>query len=180
MKNRNGQPRRNIRDFQRAHLGFSYHRRCHGGKHDWLRSRGVPQRAVRGRDRDQERQSSISEVKLRIPRELNAREQEMRTMLRERFGRGAVDATVQLERQEGRRAGSWSTRVCSRRPRPGLPRRRPAGVENRFEPRDALAVPPDLRFEPADDLEELHAGDAGGLCRAPDQLSIGDGARARR
>src|SRR5512145_2894654 len=41
------------------------------------------------------------EVKLRIPRELNAWENEMRTELRRRFRRGAVDLTVQLERQEG-------------------------------------------------------------------------------
>ncbi len=40
------------------------------------------------------------EIKLRIPRELNASENAMRAALRRRFARGAVDATVQLERQE--------------------------------------------------------------------------------
>src|SRR5512134_3908881 len=41
------------------------------------------------------------EVKLRIPRELAARENEMRAALRRRFGRGAVDVAVQVDRQEG-------------------------------------------------------------------------------
>src|SRR5512134_3739732 len=41
------------------------------------------------------------EVKLRIPRELNAWEHEFRSKLRDRFGRGALDAAVQFERQDG-------------------------------------------------------------------------------
>lgn len=41
------------------------------------------------------------DVKLRIPRELNAMEMELRAALRRRLGRGAIDVSVQLERQEG-------------------------------------------------------------------------------
>lgn len=41
------------------------------------------------------------EVKIRIPRELNASEIEMRAALKKRFGRGAVDVMVQIDHEPG-------------------------------------------------------------------------------
>lgn len=41
------------------------------------------------------------EIKLRLPRELNAWEQEMRGALRQRFSRGVLDVSVSLDRQPG-------------------------------------------------------------------------------
>jgi len=114
------------------------------------------------------------EVKLRIPRELNAREHEMRAALRERFGRGAVDATVQLERQEGAarrfvvdesllaQAASGFAAAAAR-----------LGVENRFDLAMLSQFREIFRFEAApDDLEELSTGTLAAFAAAVDQLAI--------
>lgn len=114
------------------------------------------------------------EVKLRIPRELNASEQEMRTALRNRFGRGAVDAIVQLERQEGAarrfvvdegllaQAAAGFAAAAAR-----------LGVENRFDLAMLSQFREIFRFETApDDLEELHAGMQAAFSAALDQLAI--------
>ena len=112
------------------------------------------------------------EVKLRIPRELNAREQEMRAALRDRFGRGAVDATVQLERQEGRRGGSWSTRTAGAGRGGFAAAAARLGVENRFDLAMLSQFREIFRFEAApDDLEELHAGTMAAFAAALEQLA---------
>lgn len=114
------------------------------------------------------------EVKLRIPRELNAGEQEMRTALRDRFRRGAVDATVQLERQEGTarrfvvdegllaQAAAGFAAAAAR-----------LGVENRFDLAMLSQFREIFRFEAApDDLEELHTGAMAAFAAALEQLAI--------
>jgi uncharacterized protein (TIGR00255 family) len=118
------------------------------------------------------------EVKLRIPRELSAREQEMRAALRDRFGRGAVDASVQFERQEGSarrfvvdegllaQAAAGFAAAAAR-----------LGVENRFDLAMLSQFREIFRFEAApDDLEELSAGALAAFSGALDQLA---GARRR-
>jgi uncharacterized protein (TIGR00255 family) len=117
------------------------------------------------------------EAKLRIPRELNAWENEMRAALRERFGRGALDASVQLERQEGAarrfvvdedllaQAAAGFAAAAAR-----------LGVENRFDLATLSQFREIFRFEAApDDLEELHAGTLAAFAAACDELG-----RARR
>jgi len=114
------------------------------------------------------------EVKLRIPRELNAGEQEMRAALRDRLRRGAVDATVQLERQEGTarrfvvdesllaQAATGFAAAAAR-----------LGVENRFDLAMLSQFREIFRFEAApDDLEELHAGTMAAFATALDQLTV--------
>jgi uncharacterized protein (TIGR00255 family) len=113
------------------------------------------------------------EVKLRIPRELNAREQEMRATLRDRFGRGAVDAIVQLERQDGAarrfvvdeallaQAAAGFTAAAAR-----------LGVESRFDLATLSQFREIFRFEAApDDLEELHAGTLAAFAAAVEELA---------
>jgi uncharacterized protein (TIGR00255 family) len=113
------------------------------------------------------------EVKLRIPRELNAWEHEMRATLRESFGRGSVDAAVQLERQEGAarrfvvdedllaQAAAGFAAAAAR-----------LGVENRFDLATLAQFREIFRFEAApDDLEELRAGTLAAFGAACEQLS---------
>ena len=113
------------------------------------------------------------EVKLRVPRELNAREQEMRTALRDRFGRGAVDAAVQFERQEGSarrfvvdegllaQAAAGFAAAAAR-----------LGVENRFDLATVAQFREIFRFEAApDDLEELRTATLAAFSGACDELS---------
>ncbi len=114
------------------------------------------------------------EVKLRIPRELNAWEHELRTALRNRFGRGAVDASVLLERQEGAarrfvvdegllaQAAAGFAAAAAR-----------LGVENRFDLATLSQFREIFRFEAApDDLEELRAGMMTAFAAACDQLAL--------
>ena len=114
------------------------------------------------------------EVKLRIPRELNAREQEMRAALRDRFGRGAVDATVQLERQEGAARRFVVDEALLAQAAAGFAAAAARlGVENRFDLAMLSQFREIFRFEAApDDLEELHAGTLAAFAAALDQLAI--------
>lgn len=113
------------------------------------------------------------EVKLRLPRELNAWEHEIRSTLRDRFGRGALDATLQLERQGGTarrfvvdedllaQAAAGFAGAAAR-----------LGVENRFDPAALLQFREIYRFEAApDDLEELRAGTLAAFSAACDELA---------
>lgn len=114
------------------------------------------------------------EVKLRIPRELNAREQEMRTALRDRFGRGAVDATVQLERQDGAARRFVVDEALLAQAAAGFAAAAARlGVENRFDLATLSQFREIFRFEAApDDLEELHAGALAAFSAALDQLAF--------
>jgi uncharacterized protein (TIGR00255 family) len=113
------------------------------------------------------------DVKLRIPRELNAWEHEMRATLRNSFSRGAVDATVQLERQEGAarrfvvdegllaQAAAGFAAAATR-----------LGVENRFDLAVFSQFREIFRFEAApDDLGELHTGTLAAFATACSQLA---------
>jgi hypothetical protein len=113
------------------------------------------------------------EVKLRIPRELNAREQELRAALRERFGRGAVDATVQLERQEGAARRFVVDEALLAQAAAGFAAAADRlGVENRFDLAMLSQFREIFRFEAApDDLEELHTGTQAAFTAALDQLA---------
>lgn len=117
------------------------------------------------------------EVKLRIPRELNAWEQEFRSKLRDRFGRGALDAAVQLERQEGAARRFVVDGDLLAQAAEGLSAAAARlGVENRFDLAALLQFREIFRFEAApDDLEELHAGTLAAFTAACDELE-----RARR
>ncbi len=114
------------------------------------------------------------EVKLRIPRELNAREQEMRAALRDRFGRGAVDATVQLERQDGAARRFVVDEALLAQAATGFAAAAARlGVDNRFDLATLSQFREIFRFEAApDDLEELHAGTLAAFTAALDQLAI--------
>jgi uncharacterized protein (TIGR00255 family) len=112
------------------------------------------------------------EVKLRIPRELNAMENEMRTELRLRFSRGAVDVAVQLERHEaaarqfvvdeallGQAAAGFAAAAAR------------LGIENRFDLATLSQFREIFRFEAApDDLDEIIAGTREAFRAACDQL----------
>ena len=113
------------------------------------------------------------EVKLRIPRELNAREQEMRAALRDRFGRGAVDATVLLERQEGAVRRFVVDEVLLSQAAAGFAAAASRlGVDNRFDLAMLAQFREIFRFETApDDLEELHAGTLAAFAAALEQLA---------
>jgi len=113
------------------------------------------------------------DVKLRIPRELNAWEHEMRAQLRSRFSRGAVDASVQLDRQEGvarqfvvdeallAQAAAGFAAAAAR-----------LGVEHRFDLAVFSQFREIFRFEPVpDDLGELHTGMLAAFTGACDQLA---------
>jgi uncharacterized protein (TIGR00255 family) len=114
------------------------------------------------------------EVKLRIPRELNAREQEMRAALRERFGRGAVDASVQLERQEGAARRFVVDEALLAQAADGFAAAAARlGMENRFDLALLTQFREIFRFEAApDDLEELQAGARAAFDAALEQLTL--------
>jgi uncharacterized protein (TIGR00255 family) len=118
------------------------------------------------------------EVKLRIPRELNAWEHEFRSKLRDRFGRGALDATVQLERQEGAARRFVVDEGLLAQAAAGIAAASARlGVENRFDVAALLQFREIFRFEAApDDLEELRAGALAAFGVACDELQ---GARRR-
>jgi uncharacterized protein (TIGR00255 family) len=100
------------------------------------------------------------EVKLRIPRELAARENEMRAALRRRFSRGAVDVTVQLDRQEGTARRFVVDEALLGQVADGLAAAaRRLGGEGRFELSTLAQFREIFRFEAQpDDLDELQAG----------------------
>jgi len=113
------------------------------------------------------------EVKLRIPRELNAREQEMRATLRDRFGRGAVDATVQLERQDGAARRFVVDEALLAQAAAGFAAAaRRLGVESHFDLATLSQFREIFRFEAApDDLQELHAGTLTAFAAAVEELT---------
>src|SRR5512134_1198024 len=112
------------------------------------------------------------EVKLRIPRELNAWEHEFRSRLRERFGRGALDAAVGFERQEcAARRFVVDEGLLAQAAAGFAAAAERLGVENRFDPATLLQFREIFRFEAApDDLDELLAGTLAAFGAACDEL----------
>jgi uncharacterized protein (TIGR00255 family) len=113
------------------------------------------------------------DVKLRIPRELNAWEHEMRGRLRSRFSRGAIEATVQLDRQEGAARHFVVDEALLAQAAAGFAAAAARlGVENRFDLAVFSQFREIFRFEPApDDLGELHAGTVAAFAVACDELA---------
>ena len=113
------------------------------------------------------------DVKLRIPRELNASELEMRAALRRRFGRGAVDVTVQLERQNGSGQRFVVDEALLGQAAAGLAAAAERlGIEKRFDLATLAQFREIFRFEAApDDLEEICSGAMAALEAACDQLA---------
>jgi uncharacterized protein (TIGR00255 family) len=122
------------------------------------------------------------EVKLRIPRELNASENAMRTALRRRFARGAVDATVQLERQEGSRRFAVDEQLLGQVADGLAAAARRLGIPGGFDLATLAQFREIFRFEAQpDDLAELEAGAlvaSGGVRQLEARGSAGRGARA--
>ncbi|HWR97487.1 MAG TPA: YicC/YloC family endoribonuclease [Candidatus Methanoperedens sp.] len=117
------------------------------------------------------------EIKLRLPRELNASENVMRAALRRRFARGAVDATVQLERQEGARRFAVDEALLGEVAAALAAAAQRLGIEGRFELATLAQFREIFRFEAQpDDLAELEAGALAAFEAACDQL---EGARRR-
>ena len=117
------------------------------------------------------------EVKLRIPRELNASENAMRAALRRRFARGAVDATVQLERQEGSRRFAVDEALLGQVADGLAEAARRLGIPATFDLATLAQFREIFRFEAQpDDLAELEGGALQAFAAACDQL---EGARRR-
>ncbi|HEY5999358.1 MAG TPA: YicC/YloC family endoribonuclease [bacterium] len=111
------------------------------------------------------------EIKLRLPRELGASENAMRAALRQRFARGAVDATVQLERQEGDRRFAVDETLLSQVAEGLAAAARRLGIEGRFDLATLAQFREIFRFEaPPDDLAELEAGAQAAFEAACEQL----------
>lgn len=117
------------------------------------------------------------EVKLRIPRELNASENAMRAVLRRRFARGAVDATIQLERQDGSRRFAVDEQLLGQVADGLAAAARRLGIPGGFDLATLAQFREIFRFEAQpDDLAELEAGALAAFERACEQL---EGARRR-
>ena len=117
------------------------------------------------------------EIKLRLPRELNASESEMRAALRRRFARGAVDATVQLERQEGARRFAVDEALLGQVADGLAEAARRLGIPATFDLATLAQFREIFRFEAQpDDLAELEGGALQAFAAACDQL---EGARRR-
>lgn len=112
------------------------------------------------------------DVKLRIPRELNAGEQTMRSLLRERFGRGALDASVQVERQESTARRFVVDEALLAQAAAGFAAGAARlGIESRFDLAMLSQFREIFRFEASpDDLEELQAGSLAAFAAACDQM----------
>jgi uncharacterized protein (TIGR00255 family) len=95
----------------------------------------------------------------------------MRAALRGRFARGAVDATVQLERQEGARRFAVDEVLLSQVADGLAAAARRLGIEGRFDLATLAQFREIFRFEAqADDLAELEAGAQAAFEAACDQL----------
>lgn len=113
------------------------------------------------------------EVKLRIPRELNASENVMRAALRRRFARGAVDATVQLERQEGSRRFAVDEQLLGQVADGLAAAARRLGLPGGFDLATLAQFREIFRFEAQpDDLAELEAGALAAFEAACEQLEV--------
>jgi uncharacterized protein (TIGR00255 family) len=111
------------------------------------------------------------EIKLRIPRELNASENAMRAALRRRFARGAVDASVQLERQEGARRFAVDEPLLGQVADGLAAAARRLGIEATFNLATLAQFREIFRFEALpDDLAEIEAGTLAAFETACDQL----------
>jgi len=114
------------------------------------------------------------EVKLRIPRELNASEYGMRAALRRRFQRGAMDVIVQFDRQEGSSRRFAVDETLLGQVADGLAAAaRRLGIEGRFDLATLAQFREIFRFEvQPDDLVELEAGAQAAFEAACDQLEV--------
>ena len=112
------------------------------------------------------------DVKLRIPRELNAMEAEMRAALRRRLGRGAVDVTVQLERQGGSGQSFVVDEALLGQAAAGFAAAAERlGIEKRFDLATLAQFREIFRFETTpDDLGEIGAGAQAAFEAACEQL----------
>jgi uncharacterized protein (TIGR00255 family) len=112
------------------------------------------------------------EIKLRLPRELNACENEMRAALRRRFGRGAVDVAVALDRQEGTARRFVVDEALLAQAAAGFAAAAARlGIESRFDLGTLTQFREIFRFEAApDDLGEIGAGAMAAFETACDRL----------
>lgn len=111
------------------------------------------------------------EIKLRIPRELNASENALRSALRRRFSRGAVDAAVQIERQEGARRFAVDEQLLGQVADGLAAAGRRLGIGQGFDLATLAQFREIFRFEAQpDDVAELEAGALAAFEAACDQL----------
>lgn len=118
------------------------------------------------------------EIKLRAPRELNAFENELRSGVKDRFARGAVDVMVALDRQAGAaRRFVVEGDLLSQAAAGFATAARALGQEARFDVSTLAQFREIFRFEAEpDDLDELQTGLRKAFAAACDELQ---GARRR-